>query len=278
MGEGTNTLIGFIGAGNMARSLAGGLLQRGWAKSALALADPDVRARAALYDAFGIQADADNGTVAQRADVLVLAVKPQALAAVCRALAPTVQQRRPLIVSIAAGIRAGDIARWLGGDIAVVRAMPNTPALVGAGCSGLYANAHASAAQRAQAEVLLRAVGVTVWLHDEDLIDAVTALSGSGPAYFFRFMEALEEAAVEAGLAAADARTLTLHTAFGAAKMALEAGEAPAVLRARVTSPGGTTARALKVLDDGAFAALIHQALFAATTRARELADQYGKD
>ena len=273
-----STIIGFIGAGNMARSLAGGLVAHGWRQADLLLSDPNPETRATTQAALGIEVAARNDAVAAQANILVLAVKPQVMAQVCRALAPAIQGRRPLVVSIAAGIRAADIARWLGGDVAVVRAMPNTPALVGAGCSGLYANTQVTADQRAQAETLLRAVGIAVWVASEAQLDLVTALSGSGPAYFFRFMEAMEQAAVAAGLDAATARALTVHTAFGAAKMALESRDDPATLRARVTSPGGTTERALKVLDAGGLAALVQQALTAASARAHELADRFGSE
>lgn len=272
-----STTIGFIGAGNIARSLAGGLLSNGWSADALILADPSAEQRALAQTALGVAVYADNGDVAVRADVLILAVKPQALAAVCAALVSPVQRRQPLVLSIAAGIRTGDIARWLGGDLAVVRAMPNTPALVGAGSSGLFAAPGVSDEQRNQAESILRAVGGVVWLAHEDLMDAVTAVSGSGPAYFFLVMEALERAGIALGLDAKTARLLTLETAFGAAKMALEGGEAPAVLRARVTSKGGTTERALDALQQGGLQDLFERAVRDAAVRARELADLFGK-
>lgn len=269
-------MIGFIGAGNMARSLAGGLLQNGWPKEAVILADPNAEQRRTIAEALGVTALADNNAVAQQADVLVLAVKPQALKAVSQNLQAAVRAKRPLIISIAAGVRTQDLARWLGGDLPIVRAMPNTPALVGAGSTGLFANAFTSEAHRNQAESVLRAVGLVVWLADEAQIDIVTALSGSGPAYFFLVMEALERAAIEAGLDARTARLLTVETAYGAAKMALEDEEDPALLRARVTSPGGTTERALAVLQQGDIAGLFTRALNAAAARSRELAELLG--
>lgn len=272
----TAQTIGFIGGGNMARSLIGGLINNGWDRSALYVSDPDADARSAITSVLGVQARPENGEVAAAADVLVLAVKPQILKQVALALATTVQKRRPLVISIAAGIRTDALDRWLGGTVRLVRAMPNTPALIGSGASGLFATATASGADRDLAESLLRAVGITVWLSDESLMDVVTALSGSGPAYFFYVMEALEAAAVKNGLDAGTARLLTLETAFGAAKMALENGEEPAVLRQRVTSPGGTTEAAIRSLEDSRLRASFEDAILAATRRSRELARLLG--
>jgi pyrroline-5-carboxylate reductase len=271
-------LVGFVGAGNMARSLAGGLANNGWARERLILADPLDSQRQAVHQALGVTVVDNNLEVAQSADILVLAVKPQLLREISLDLAATVQQRRPLVISIAAGVRLADIERWLGGNLPIVRAMPNTPALIGSGASGLYANAQVSDAQHDQAESILRAVGVTVWVEHEPLIDIVTALSGSGPAYFFLVMEALEEAAIEAGLDPAQARLLTLETAVGAAKMALEGGEELAVLRARVTSPGGTTEEAIKVMEESGLRRIFNNAVAAAARRARELGDLFGKN
>lgn len=271
-------LVGFIGAGNMARSLAGGLVRNGWPRQRLALSDPDAIQRQALGRLLKLKTHAANEGLAERADILVFAVKPQILQAVARALAPTVQRKRPLIVSIAAGVRLADIQNWLGGGLAIVRAMPNTAALIGSGASGLCANNLATGRMRDQAESILRAVGVTVWLPDEALLDVVTALSGSGPAYFFLVMEALEHAAIAEGLDPATARLLTLETAYGAAKMALEGAEEPASLRRRVTSPGGTTERAIQVLEHDGIHTLFRQAVRAATARARELAQLLGEN
>jgi pyrroline-5-carboxylate reductase len=270
-------LVGFIGAGNMARSLAGGLLRNGWDAARLVLSDPHDHQRASIENALGLKVYSDNRDVVRQSDILVLATKPQVLAQVATELAATVQQKRPLIISIAAGIRSADIERWLGGNLAVVRAMPNTPALVGSGASGLYANARVTVAQHDQAESILRAVGVTAWVNNEQLIDVVTALSGSGPAYFFLVMEVLEAAAIHAGLDAAKARLLTLETAVGAAKMALEGGEEPALLRKRVTSPGGTTEAAIKVMEQAGIRQMFDQAVAAAVRRANELGDVLGK-
>ncbi len=267
-----NINIGFIGGGNMARSLIGGLIADGFAAEQIYVSDPDTQQLATLGARFRVHASTDNTPTVQAADVLVLAVKPQLLRTVATDLVSTVQARRPLIISIAAGVRESDLQRWLGGGLAIVRTMPNTPALVQSGATALYANTHVTADQRNRAESILRAVGMTLWLKDESQMDAVTALSGSGPAYFFLIMEALEAAGVRLGLDAADARLLTLQTAFGAAKMALESQEDAGVLRARVTSKGGTTEQALKVLEAGGLAQLLDQAMSAACERSRELA------
>ncbi len=270
--------IGFIGAGNMARSLAGGLLKNGWRKEQLILSDPDVNQRKGVETVLGLTVYADNNEVAGKADILVLAVKPQFLKTAATEIAGTVQKKRPLVISVAAGVRLEDLERWLGGGLAIVRVMPNTAALIGSGASGMYANPLVDEVMRDQAESILRAVGVAVWVTDESQLDVVTALSGSGPAYFFLVMETLERAAIDHGLDPETARLLTLETAFGAAKMALEGAEEPSQLRARVTSPGGTTEQAVKVLEDGGIHRLFNQAVRAAVVRARELADMLGKN
>lgn len=270
--------IGFIGGGNMARCLAGGLRNNGWEARHLFISDPDAGVRDALASALGVRVTGNNMEVAGAVDVLVLAVKPQALPAVARDIAPTVGTHRPLVISIAAGIRTADLARWLGDGVPIVRAMPNTPALVGSGASALFASAGVTDSMRAVAETVLRAVGVAVWIAAEEQMDVVTALSGSGPAYFLLVMEALESAAVKQGLDPDTARLLTLETAFGAAKMALEDAEEPARLRERVTSPGGTTERAIQTLEAAGIRTHFEQALAAATARSRELAQLLGKD
>ena len=269
--------VGFIGAGNMAKALAGGLLARGWAAERLYAADPNTEARAGWHAKFGLSCGDDNVAVARAAEVLVLAVKPQQMATVARALAPAVRGRRVIVISIAAGIRLAQLEAWLGRGVAIVRAMPNTPALVGSGAAGMYANTHVDAAGRQLAHDILASVGIALWLDTEDQLDAVTALSGSGPAYFFLMMEALERAGVELGLVPAAARALTLATALGAARMATASEEDPAALRARVTSPGGTTEAAIQLLQQSNYADLIGRALKAAAVRARELAEQHGK-
>ena len=273
-----NIPIAFIGGGNMARSLIGGLVAGGHEPDRIWVAEPDVGQRDFLRGRFGVHAGADNPEIAAKAEIVVLAVKPQALQGVARQLAPEIQIRQPLVISVAAGVREPDLRRWLGGGaLALVRTMPNTPALVASSASALFANEFVTDERRQLAESLLRAVGVTVWVDDESLLDAVTALSGSGPAYFFLVMEALERAALDLGLDADNARLLTLQTAFGAAKMALESAESPATLRVRVTSPGGTTERALAILREGGIETLLAKALDAARQRASELGDLLGE-
>lgn len=273
----TRRTIGFIGGGNMARSLAKGLLANGWGRDYLLISDFDPDTRQRLQEMLDIETSESNVDVASRADIIVLAVKPQVLKSVAEEIAEVVQEKQSLVISIAAGVRTDDLRKWLGGKVMLVRAMPNTPALVGSGATGLYAAGEVSSDMRDHAETILRAVGVVVWVNDEELMDVVTALSGSGPAYFLLVMEALEAAAIEQGLDANTARLLTLETAFGAAKMALEDGEEPTRLRERVTSPGGTTEKAINTLEENKVRESFGKALTAATERSRELADLLGK-
>jgi pyrroline-5-carboxylate reductase len=263
--------IAFIGGGNMARSLVGGLVARGWPAARLHVAEPDAILRERLVREFGLEASDDNAAMAARASVWLFAVKPQVLRNVAQALAPLAAERSPLSISIAAGITAGQLDRWLGGGQAIVRAMPNTPALLGAGATGLYANNQVSAAQRELAERLLAAAGVTAWIHDEPAMDAVTAMSGSGPAYVFLLAEAMQAAGREQGLDAESARVLALQTIYGAARMLMESGESAEVLRQRVTSPNGTTQAAIEAFEAGGFRDLVARAIAAAAQRGREL-------
>ncbi|KAB7624455.1 pyrroline-5-carboxylate reductase [Alkalilimnicola sp. S0819] len=270
-------IIGFIGGGNMARSLIGGLIADDYPAERIRVAEPDNDRLAALCEEFRIHAARDNHELLREADAVVLAIKPQIMKTVAEDLREVIGDRRPVFISIAAGVREPDLNRWLGGEAAVVRAMPNTPALVQSGATALYANPRVSEAQRALAESLLRAAGLTQWLDDETLMDAVTAVSGSGPAYFFLQMEALEEAGRAQGLSAEAARLLVLQTAFGAAKMALESQASPAELRRQVTSPGGTTEAGIGVLEAGDFRKLMARAVAAAAERADELGNLLGE-
>ncbi|OQY54933.1 MAG: pyrroline-5-carboxylate reductase [Candidatus Parabeggiatoa sp. nov. 2] len=271
-----NNIITFIGGGNMASSLIGGLLETGVAQENLRVADTDPQPLAAQ---FPVQCYTNNLQAMDGANVVVLAIKPQVLPEVAKSIATAMPAPPPLFISIAAGIRVADLARWLGANQAlpIVRVMPNTPALVRSGASALFADPHVSDFQRELAENILRAVGLTLWLEDETQMDAVTALSGSGPAYFFLMMEVLEKAAIGLGLPQESARLLTLQTAFGAAKMALESQEDAATLRSRVTSKGGTTEQAINTLQAGGLQALFDQALQAAQQRAATLAKQFGE-
>lgn len=266
--------IVFIGGGNMGRALLGGLIADGIPPARLAAAEPDAARRAALAEEFGMRTATDGTDLVADAGAVVLAVKPQVLRAVAQALTSHFGGHRPLIVSIVAGVTEADIDVWLGGGFPVVRCMPNTPALVRQGISALHANSRVSAEQRDQAQRVLSAVGSVVWVPDEAQLDAVTAVSGSGPAYFFAVMEAMEQAGVALGLAPNVSRQLTLQTALGSAVLATHSGEAPATLRAQVTSPGGTTQAALEVLHAGGLGALFQDALTAAHRRAGELARQ----
>ena len=271
-----NPTIAFIGGGNMAASLIGGLIAGGWPADRIRVTDPNSARREALASEFSVHTGDDNVSAASECGVVVLAVKPQALREVSQNIAPVVGQHSPLIVSIAAGVREPDLNRWLGGQAAIVRTMPNTPAMVQSGATVLYANRQVTPSQRDLAESILRSVGVTEWVQDESLMDAVTALSGSGPAYFFLVMEAMEQEAIALGLTHAQAHLLTLQTALGAAKMAMESPQSLAQLRQQVTSPGGTTERALKVLEDHNLREIFAAALKAAKQRSAELADILG--
>ncbi|KPD28494.1 MULTISPECIES: pyrroline-5-carboxylate reductase [Pseudomonas aeruginosa group] len=268
--------IAFIGAGNMAASLIGGLRAQGVPAERIRASDPGAEQRAKIAGEFAIDVVESNAEAVAGADVVVLAVKPQAMKAVCQALAPALQAEQ-LIVSIAAGIPCASLEAWLGQPRPVVRCMPNTPALLRQGASGLYANAQVSAVQREQAGQLLSAVGIALWLDDEAQIDAVTAVSGSGPAYFFLLMQAMTDAGEKLGLSRETASRLTLQTALGAAQMALSSEVEPAELRRRVTSPNGTTEAAIKSFQANGFEALVEQALNAASQRSAELAEQLGQ-
>lgn len=267
---------GFLGAGNMASALVGGLLAKGWQASDIALSDP-FDAALTPHAERGHFTTTDNQALFAQSDIIVIAVKPQVMAELLKPLASLAQERKPLIISIAAGIPVASIEHWLGGSLPVVRAMPNTPALVQTGAAGLYANASVSPAQRQEAEAILAAVGITLWVKEESLIDAVTAVSGSGPAYFFYLMEAMVSAGKTLGLDEESARLLTLQTALGASRMAMEATVDPAELRRRVTSPGGTTEQAILTLEKADVRTAFEQALKACAARGAEMAEQLGK-
>ena len=272
----TDMNLTFIGGGNMASSLIGGLIADGWNPATIQTSDRDVQQLQRLASRFGIATTPDNQAAAARADIIVLAVKPQVMKSVALDLAETVARHRPLVISIAAGVRESSLREWLGTDAAIVRTMPNTPALVQSGATALFANTAVTEDQRSTAESIMRAVGLALWVEDENQLDAVTALSGSGPAYFFLLMEALQAGGCKLGLPVDTARLLALQTAFGAAKMALESPEDAAALRRLVTSPGGTTERAISVFQQHGFEELVEQAMQAAAGRSRELAEEIG--
>lgn len=266
----------FIGGGNMAAAIIGGLVARGWAAERIHAVDVLPEALQRLHARYGIRTSADGAAAARTADCIVLAVKPQQMREVAGALGPAAAGK--LVISIAAGIRGGDLARWLGTPAQIVRAMPNTPALVGAGITGLCAMPGVGERQRRDAEAVLAAVGDTFWVERETDLDAVTAVSGSGPAYVFYFIEALEQAGLELGLPAAVARQSAIATFAGAVKLAAAGDADPATLRARVTSKGGTTERAIDLLDEAAVKAAFVRAVRGAAQRAAELGDSLGKD
>lgn len=271
-----NIKTGFIGGGNMARSLIGGLIASGCPASSITVSDHDPEQLASIKSDFQVNTVETNQSVVEAAEVIVLAVKPQVMKDVISPLSAE-SVRDKLLVTIAAGIRTTAISDWLQTDCAIVRTMPNTPALVRSGATGMYANPACSEAQREIAESILRAVGLTLWVEDEDQLDAITALSGSGPAYLFLVMEAMEQAGIQLGLPADTARLLAVQTAFGASKLALEIEEDPAILRERVTSPGGTTEQAIRVFQEHHLIKIFEQAMTAARDRATELAEQLGQ-
>ena len=264
--------IAFIGGGNMARSLIGGLIATGHEPASIHVAEPVAELRDALLADFGVSVF-DTGTDAVAdASTWVFAVKPQLMRMVCESLATQAQAHRPLVITIAAGITGSQLERWLGGALPVVRTMPNTPALLGAGVTGLHASEHVDAEGRAFAETLLAAAGKTVWINDENLMDAVTGVSGSGPAYIFLMAEAMIDAGISEGLPADAARTLALQTILGAARMLTEEGAPDAAeLRRRVTSPNGTTHAAIESFEAGGLRTLVADAVHAARERGREL-------
>ena len=266
----------FVGGGNMAAALLGGLIGKGHAPADIRVVEIQAEARARLAAQFGVACVDSVAAAAPLGEVVVLAVKPQQMRAAAQALQPRLE--RELVITIAAGIRLVDLSRWLGGYATLVRCMPNTPALIGAGITGLYANAAVGAGQRALAETILGAVGATLWVPQESQLDPVTAISGSGPAYVFYFIESLQQAAQEMGFSAADAKKLAVETFVGTARLAAQSAESVALLRERVTSKGGTTERALASMDADRVKDLIVRALHAANQRAHELGEQLGAD
>jgi pyrroline-5-carboxylate reductase len=268
--------ITFIGGGNMASAMIGGMIRKRWPRKAIRVVEIAPPARKRLEQELKVKTHAALDAVAAKCDCIVLAVKPQQMREVARSLKPLLASQ--LVVTIAAGIRVQDLSRWLGGYRRIVRVMPNTPALVHAGISGLYAPAAVGAADRAAAGTVLGAVGRVLWLKREEDLDIVTAVSGSGPAYVFYFIEALERAARELGVTAETAHELAIETFAGAVKLAAQAGEAPELLRSRVTSRGGTTERALIAMESDRVKDAIVRAVKAAAERSRELGDELGKD
>lgn len=274
----SNPHICFIGGGNMAQCLIGGLIDDGMKPQFITVSEPDASRREELTNDFGVTVLTDNIAAINESDIVVVAVKPQVMKSAVLPLQEGLSEKKPLLISIAAGIPISSLESWVGNDLAMIRAMPNTPALVNTGITALFANSRVLQKQRNQAEAILRAVGKVVWIEEETLMDTVTAVSGSGPAYFFYFMEALEQAAIEEGLDENTARLLSLETALGAARLAIETMKPLSELRGRVTSPGGTTEAAIQVLEQAGICQILKRAVTAARKRSTDLAAASGTD
>jgi pyrroline-5-carboxylate reductase len=272
----SNGHLALLGGGNMGRALVGGMLRRGTRPEHICVGESFAPARDALSADFGIQATADNAAAVETASVVVVAVKPQVAGSVLAPLQPLFQRTQPLVISIAAGIRVAALQSWCGAGVPVVRAMPNRPALVGAGATGLFAPASISSAHRSVAEKVMQAVGEVIWVSTEEHLDVVTALSGSGPAYFFLLAELLMQGAIDLGLDPSAARRLATATLHGAGQLANAGDGDLAQMRAAVTSKGGTTEAAVKSLESADLRGIVARALEAATHRSRQLAEQFG--
>ena len=265
--------LAFIGGGNMAKSLVGGLLEKGFYSKNITVSDPLEKNLNQLSQRFGVNTTSDNSVAVRNADLVVLSIKPQIMQSVCKALVVSLKNMPP-IISIAAGIPLESLEKWLGKDTPIIRCMPNTPALVQTGAAGLFANSNVNQKQRDLAQEIFNAVGICCWLEKEDDIDLVTAVSGSGPAYFFLFMETMEKVAIDLGLSQEISRKLILQTALGAAKMATESDNNPAELREQVTSPHGTTEKAVDTFIQKDILGLFEKAIGNAVKRAKEMAKE----
>ena len=268
--------LSFVGGGNMARSMIAGLISDGMASQCITVSEPKPALRNELISDFGIRTFIDNHSAIEDSDVVIFAIKPQIMEDVISQLADCLMQKDYLLLSIAAGISIKNIESWVGKKLSIVRAMPNSASLIRGGITALFSNPDVSPEKCEQAESIMLSIGKTIWLNDESLMDAVTAISGSGPAYFFYLMEALEQAALMAGLDQKTSRLLTIETALGAARLATETNESPSALRKRVTSPGGTTAAATEVLDENGTLNTIKRAVFSAKNRSQELSNTSG--
>ncbi len=272
-----NSLIGFIGAGNMAHAIISGLINNGTKRNQIKISDINEALLSLRKAEFNLEVFTDNAKLAAQCGVIVLAVKPQVLSSVCKALKDKLTTNT-LIISIAAGVKSGDIERWLGGNQAIIRTMPNTPALLNQGITGLFANEQASDKQKSLAENILNSVGECLWVDDERLLDAITAVSGSGPAYFFLMLESMAKAGVALGLDEAVAQKLSLQTALGASMMASSSKDSPQQLRNKVTSENGTTQAAIESFQDQDFEIIIIHAIRAAFDRANEIGIELGNE
>ncbi|MCD6039228.1 MAG: proC [Gammaproteobacteria bacterium] len=255
----------------MGSSLLEGLLTKQYPSEKITITDVSVEKLNQIKKRFNVNTTTNNLDATEKSDIIIFAIKPQIFSKIALELSVSIQQKKPLVISIAAGITVSSIQNWLGGEIPIIRSMPNTPALIGCGATALFANDYITQKQRHLAETILRAVGITLWLDEEKLIDAVTALSGSGPAYFFLIIEALQQAGERLGLSKEFSRLLTLQTAYGAARMALESEKSITELRKAVTSPGGTTEQGIKILEEANIREIMAKATLAAKKRAEEL-------
>ncbi len=266
--------IAFIGAGNMATSIFAGLIDNGWPKNKIWATARTKETTDKIHHEFGIQVSNDNHEAARAADIVVLAVKPQVMKAVLTDLAPTLNETKPLLISVAAGVTLKSLGQWSDPSLPIVRSMPNTPSLLRCGVSGLYANSNVTDELKEISENIFKAVGIAEWVESEELIDAVIAVAGSAPAYFFLFMEAISKTGVELGLSKETSSRMALQTALGAAKMAIESDVDAAELRRRVCSPNGTTEQAIKTFQNGGLEQLVDTAMRAAVKRAGEMAEE----
>lgn len=273
-----NTHLAFIGAGNMARSLIGGLIEKGYSASNITVSDINNDMLSKLARDFSLNTTTDNASAALDADVVVLAVKPQTVKLVIEQIKTVIPQRQPVVISIAAGVREKDISRWIGNDHPVIRCMPNTPSLIGAGASGLFANAYVTNAQKQLAQMMFDATGIAHWVEEEGLLDSITALSGSGPAYFFFLAQCMSDAAVKLGLDKELAETLANQTAFGAARMLVETNIDAKQLRENVTSKGGTTHAAINSFESNEMRNIIYKGMESAYKRSIELGSKLGEE
>ena len=268
--------VAFVGGGNMSSSIIGGLINSGWSNKNIRVADPLDSQRQKLYDEFDISCFEENTGCVIGAGVVVLAVKPQIIEQALVPIANSLASEQPLIISIAAGIPSESILRWIGKDLPIIRVMPNTPALVNSGVSGLFAGSLVTPTQADLAEQLMRAVGEVVWVEQESLIDTVTGISGSGPAYFFKVLELMIAEGVANGLTESSARTLAVETARGAANLIRQSPLEPAELRRQVTSPGGTTEAGIRYMEQAGIDDTIRGGIKAAILRSIELSKQFG--
>ncbi|OGT30067.1 MAG: pyrroline-5-carboxylate reductase [Gammaproteobacteria bacterium RIFCSPHIGHO2_12_FULL_35_23] len=267
--------LAFIGGGNIAYSLVSGLIKNHYPAEKIWVSNPSREKRDRFQQSFSVNIETSNIQAIAQAEVVIFCIKPQMVNKVLAEVAETLKNTKALVISVMAGVRIATFIKWLGRELPLIRAMPNTPAVLGCGITGLYAEEKVSDEEKGIAENIMRSVGAILWLDQEEKMNAVTALAGSGPAYFFLMIEALQQAGLKIGLSVEEAKILVLQTALGAARMALESNKAAEVLRYEVTSPKGTTEQAINCLLQDNFKGLLEKAIMAANNRAKELADSY---